>query len=411
MGRALLHDPRHPPGRPGPARGPAGGVPRRAAGVPRQGPPGDDRRRHHRVPARARAAATAWPGRPPRSRCSRWCWPWTATTPPSSAREIRRRGPAAVRRSGAYRRPCGIARAMWRAEDAWRAELAAHDDRRPGGGAPRDSPVGPADQGRGVDPVRGDQPKEPSMKIFLAGGTGVVGTRALPALVAAGHDVTAVARTDAKAELVRSLGRRAGHRRPVRRRGGRGRRRRPRGGGQPGDEHPAADQGRRGRRPGRPTSGSGSEASNHLVDAAAADRAPTATCRSRSASRTSTAAPSGSTRTTRSTTSARSAGARDAEAAALRFAGGGRRGRGAALRPVLRPRQHATRRPSTPRCASGSTRSSATPTATRSFIHADDAGAAVVAALRRAERHLQRRRRRAAHPRGCGRGGRRGPRR
>ena len=44
------------------------------------------------------------------------------------------------------------------------------------------------------------------MKIFLAGGTGVVGARALPALVAAGHDVTAVARTTAKAELVRSLG-------------------------------------------------------------------------------------------------------------------------------------------------------------------------------------------------------------
>lgn len=44
------------------------------------------------------------------------------------------------------------------------------------------------------------------MKIFLAGGTGVVGTRALPALVAAGHDVTAVARTDAKDEVVRALG-------------------------------------------------------------------------------------------------------------------------------------------------------------------------------------------------------------
>ena len=44
------------------------------------------------------------------------------------------------------------------------------------------------------------------MKIFLAGGTGVVGTRALPALVAAGHQVTAVARSAAKAELVRSLG-------------------------------------------------------------------------------------------------------------------------------------------------------------------------------------------------------------
>jgi Rrf2 family protein len=40
-------------------------------------------------------------------------------------REIRRRGPVASKARGAYRRPCGIARAMWRAEDAWRAELAA----------------------------------------------------------------------------------------------------------------------------------------------------------------------------------------------------------------------------------------------------------------------------------------------
>ena len=39
--------------------------------------------------------------------------------------EIRQRGPAATSDSTAYRRPCGIARAMWRAEDAWRAELAA----------------------------------------------------------------------------------------------------------------------------------------------------------------------------------------------------------------------------------------------------------------------------------------------
>jgi nucleoside-diphosphate-sugar epimerase len=44
------------------------------------------------------------------------------------------------------------------------------------------------------------------MKIFLTGGTGVVGTRAVPALVAAGHDVTAVARGEAKAELVRTMG-------------------------------------------------------------------------------------------------------------------------------------------------------------------------------------------------------------
>lgn len=38
--------------------------------------------------------------------------------------EIRQRGPAAGP-SSQYRRPCGIARAMWRAEDAWRAELQA----------------------------------------------------------------------------------------------------------------------------------------------------------------------------------------------------------------------------------------------------------------------------------------------
>ncbi|MDQ3737737.1 MAG: Rrf2 family transcriptional regulator, partial [Actinomycetota bacterium] len=38
--------------------------------------------------------------------------------------EIRQRGPAAGPPS-AYRRPCGIARAMWRAEEVWRAELAS----------------------------------------------------------------------------------------------------------------------------------------------------------------------------------------------------------------------------------------------------------------------------------------------
>jgi nucleoside-diphosphate-sugar epimerase len=44
------------------------------------------------------------------------------------------------------------------------------------------------------------------MKIFLAGGTGVVGSRALSGLAAAGHHVSAVARNDAKADLVRRLG-------------------------------------------------------------------------------------------------------------------------------------------------------------------------------------------------------------
>lgn len=37
--------------------------------------------------------------------------------------EIRRRGPAAGRQ-GSYRNPCGIASAMWKAEEAWRRELA-----------------------------------------------------------------------------------------------------------------------------------------------------------------------------------------------------------------------------------------------------------------------------------------------
>jgi Rrf2 family protein len=36
--------------------------------------------------------------------------------------EIRQRGPAGMASSN-YRIPCGIARAMWRAEDAWRASL------------------------------------------------------------------------------------------------------------------------------------------------------------------------------------------------------------------------------------------------------------------------------------------------
>jgi len=38
--------------------------------------------------------------------------------------EIRQQGPTAVE-ARKYVRPCGIARAMWRAEDAWRAQLAA----------------------------------------------------------------------------------------------------------------------------------------------------------------------------------------------------------------------------------------------------------------------------------------------
>jgi Rrf2 family protein len=42
--------------------------------------------------------------------------------PAFNCTEIRQRGPAAVA-AREYRLPCGIARAMWAAEDAWRAEL------------------------------------------------------------------------------------------------------------------------------------------------------------------------------------------------------------------------------------------------------------------------------------------------
>lgn len=44
------------------------------------------------------------------------------------------------------------------------------------------------------------------MKIFVAGATGVLGRSAVSALIAVGHDVTGVARSNRKAELVREMG-------------------------------------------------------------------------------------------------------------------------------------------------------------------------------------------------------------
>ncbi|CAN5617649.1 N/A [soil metagenome] len=44
------------------------------------------------------------------------------------------------------------------------------------------------------------------MKCFVAGGTGVVGRRAVPALVAAGYDVTVIGRTPERDRLVESFG-------------------------------------------------------------------------------------------------------------------------------------------------------------------------------------------------------------
>ena len=44
------------------------------------------------------------------------------------------------------------------------------------------------------------------MRVFVAGGTGVIGRRAVEQLVAAGHEVTAVARTEEKAAALRAQG-------------------------------------------------------------------------------------------------------------------------------------------------------------------------------------------------------------
>jgi nucleoside-diphosphate-sugar epimerase len=44
------------------------------------------------------------------------------------------------------------------------------------------------------------------VKVFVAGATGVLGRRVLPLLVAGGHEVTGVARSPEKADLLRSLG-------------------------------------------------------------------------------------------------------------------------------------------------------------------------------------------------------------
>lgn len=44
------------------------------------------------------------------------------------------------------------------------------------------------------------------MRVFVTGGTGAIGAYAVPALVAAGHEVTAMARSDAKSEVLRQQG-------------------------------------------------------------------------------------------------------------------------------------------------------------------------------------------------------------
>ena len=43
------------------------------------------------------------------------------------------------------------------------------------------------------------------MRVFVAGASGVIGRSLVPQLVARGHDVTGMTRTESKRDLVRSL--------------------------------------------------------------------------------------------------------------------------------------------------------------------------------------------------------------
>ena len=45
-----------------------------------------------------------------------------------------------------------------------------------------------------------------AMKVFVAGATGVVGRRLVPLLVQAGHQVTGMTRSEAKADALRQAG-------------------------------------------------------------------------------------------------------------------------------------------------------------------------------------------------------------
>jgi 2-alkyl-3-oxoalkanoate reductase len=51
------------------------------------------------------------------------------------------------------------------------------------------------------------------MRIFVAGATGALGKQLVPKLIANGHEVTGMTRSEAKTDDARELGRNAGRRR------------------------------------------------------------------------------------------------------------------------------------------------------------------------------------------------------
>ena len=312
VGPPLLHGPGHPAGGPGPARRPAGRVPRRAAGLPGQAPPGA-----HRAPGITESRARAPRGLPPGpaargvSRCSTSCSPSTATTPRSAAARS-----ASAARPPARPATCTAALRHRPGDVAGRGRVAGRarrdDDRRPARSILIATvPAAQLAQGgrSGSSPSRSTR-RSRDMKIFVDRRDG---RRRHPRHPRARgrrprrHRRRPVGRQGRPGAIA---GRRARRGRPVRRRRGRGRRRSAtrwwstwppasrRSQGAPGsrawdDERPAPPGGvepprrRRARAPGR----SGS-------------------CRSRSPSPTWTTATSGSTRTTPSTTVGPFSGAR-----------------------------------------------------------------------------------------------------
>ena len=225
-----------------------------------------------------------------RSRCSTSCWPSTATTRPSGAA----RSASADRRrpTGSPRLPPAV---RHRAGDvAGRGRLAGRAGGRVGRRhrhrALRDRARRAAGARGRVDPGRRRTTKEQNMKMFVAGGTGVVGRAAVPRLVAAGHEVRGAARSPEKADQLRAQGAE-----PVTvdlfdPAAVRGRGRRVPGRGPPGHQHPAAHQGVEGRRLGdqRPAPPRGRPASSSTP--AATPGCEVLRARSRSSSPTSTAA-------------------------------------------------------------------------------------------------------------------------
>ena len=99
------------------------------------------------------------------------------------------------------------------------------------------------------------------MKVFVTGATGAVGRPAVEALVSVGHEVTAVARSAEKTELLRSARRHAGRGRPLRLPGSDRSRPRPRRGGEPGHQDPpdlqSGDEAELGRERAHPARGVG----------------------------------------------------------------------------------------------------------------------------------------------------------